>query len=277
LSELNPNEVLQKLHQNSRTTIKMTENEFYELLPLINDTLGDSRGIAYIVGRHANVFFNKAENVNVIITTKKRVNMERIKTTRLDILGSRKSQSFTKFMMEEVRLYWLHLLIIFVTIGPFLLIQGNPEFIKEINTVIISAMAILIGVFLVFITFFYLGAEHKLAYFETGRYFEHLNNDRHIVQISIITVLFSILSIGLSYYKYDIHLFDIIKVNLPFLYFHVKILGLDFQNQASGVTTLISIFLFWITFKAMTEYYFDRINNQISKDVLFKIHSKYFK
>lgn len=276
MSKLTPDLLRIILKKNEKTTITISEEEFKNLIETFRLELGNLNGFVYIFDNYAMLFLENANNVSIMIKSKKNItNLKVFNDNKITIFGSRKTKSFFGFFWGEIKLHWLSLLLISLILGPFIIIQDSSDFIKELNTALISAMAILIGVFLVFITFFYLGTSHDTKYFSSGRYYEHFKNDKYIVNISILTVITSLFSIGVNYYKYRVESISYFEY-WP-MYFYKVIISLKYQEVLSGVLTLVSILLFWISFKAMTDYYFNRINNQISKDIIMKIHKEYFK
>lgn len=273
----NPIELTNILQRNETTTIVISQKDFFILFPTIKAILGDTKGFIYIIdNKSAMLFFSKANNVSIRIKLEKKFDATDFRNIDLKVFGSRVKGGFFRFLFDELFLHWKSMLIILLLLGPFLLIQGNNEFIKELNTALISCMAILIGVFLVFMTFFYLGKEHEINYFTHGTFSDDFKNDRYIIYISMLTVVLSLISIGLSYYKYDNSFLKLIGSS-QILILHFKILSLKYNNAVSGITTLLGIMTFWLAFRAMTDYYFYRISNQISFEAIKNIRKEFFK
>jgi hypothetical protein len=264
------------LINNVKTTEILTLEEFNQNTDLILNFLGKrNSGLGIFSDDGATIFFDTAPDVTIIVKSKQFIQEEDFPQFRLKSAGAKKSINFNNFIYEELTLHWKSLVLIILIIGPFLLIQHDKEFVKELNTTIVSATAILIGVFLVFITFFYLGREHDVSYFAKGRFHTHFKNDKHIITMAFSSILFSMGSTGIAYYRFNEDINILYFLNQMTFRTFGKILVLPHQQIVAGSFTLISILLFWISFKAMTDYYFQRIKNGIYLDAISKIHEQY--
>ncbi|AMA74312.1 hypothetical protein ACKE5C_02005 [Aneurinibacillus thermoaerophilus] len=264
------------LRNKKKKVIPMTYKEFDKNIDTIISILGDNKALAIFSDKEVTLYFAKASNVGFVIKSRKFLEKENFPKLDLTVKGAKQPITFFSFILEEIKIHWIALLLILFLIGPFMLIQDNKDFIKELNAALISASAILIGVFLVFITFFYLGREHDVKYFSEGRFYIHFKNDKFIISSSFTSILLSILAIGISFYHYTptAAISPIIKNSIIKAY--GIILSWPYQNVAAGLATLLSIIFFWISFQAMVGYYFQRIKNGINVGTVEKIHKEFF-
>lgn len=262
------------LRNNIKTTIPMNFDEFLILADKYN--LKEVKGLAILSDKEATIFFEQFSNVTFIVKSKKYITKNDLLDFKLVKKGALEPITFAKYIYGEIAINKFALIIIFLLLTPFLLIQDDKEFVKEINTVLISANSILVGIFLVFITFFYLGRVHDIKYFTEGRFYNHFKNDKYIILFAFITILFSLSAISISYYTFDPNTFAGENVGRFIYILFAFILEAPYQKPISGLVTVISFMGFWINFKAMTGYYFDRIKNGIYKEALEKIHDDYF-
>jgi hypothetical protein len=263
------------LISNEKTTISMTYKEFIDYVDFIKNSLNDNKCLAVFSDREVIFFFDKSPNVSFIVKSRKPLTIHNFKGLEIFQKGARHPLTYFTFIWEEIKLNWFPLLSILFLIGPFLIIQGDKDFVKELNSAIISATSILVGVFLVFITFFYLGKENELEYVSEGRFYTHFMNDKYIIFTCFLSILLSMGAIGLAYYSFDTSLPKFFIVDHIHKYYGI-ILKLPYQQVFAGFLTLISVMLFWISFRAMSGYYFTRIKNNIHITAVKQIHKKYF-
>lgn len=277
--KINIEKLKNEIEQDRKTSITLSFREFTNIQDDILTFLGHNNvGLAILSDSEATIFFDGAKNVAFIVTTKHFFTKNDFPKLSLTIKGAKDRIKFFSFLKNEVVIHWKSLILLIFIFAPFLLLHDEKDFIKELNTAIISATAILVGVFLVFVTFFYLGRSHDIKYFSEGRFYIHFKNDKYIITSALISLLSSIISIGLAYYKYDPEL--IISINgflKTILSIHILILSHSNQQMFAGILTLTSILFFWITFHAMIGYYFTRIKNSIYLESISKIHDEYIK
>lgn len=268
------NSVHRILAGNLKTTIPLSFEEFIAISEQYK--LTHELGLAIFSDKDVTIFFDAYSNVTFIVKSNKFITKKDFANFSLKLMGAREPLSFKKFFIEEISINKFPLLLILLLLTPFLLLQDDKEFIKEINAVLISATSILIGIFLVFITFFYLGKQNDLRYFKEGRFHEHFKNDKYIILFAFITILISTSAIAISYYTYN--------PKVPIGEWPLRIiLGVfsfifnsPYQKPISGFITVLGFMGFWINFKAVTGYYFDRIKNDIYKEAIERIHEEYF-
>jgi hypothetical protein len=263
------------IQNNYNSTFSMTFDDFVTIEDDILLSLKlNNEGLTILYDKEATILFDNAPNVIFIVRDRKFLFANRFKKFSLTTQGAKVPIRFPGFLIGEIKIHWKMILIIMFILGPFLIIQDSKDFIKELNTAVISATSILVGVFLVFVTFFYFSRQHELRYFSEGRFYTHFKNDKYIITCSFISLICSISSIGVSHYSFDKNTTtNLIYESIFFI--HKWLLTLQFQKEFSGVLSILSMIFFWITFRAMTDYYFIRIKNSVYLDSLKLIQKEY--
>lgn len=221
--------------------------------------------------KSAYIVFKKHTNILIIIHKDDGFNKEDFffENLNMSLTGTNKRKLpnfFVRLYQDIIDNKAIIFFFLILLIVIFRIFNNNNESLKNLNDALINVISIFIGTLFVFITLFYEDEKKIDIMLEKENFDINSENDRYVFNISLISLVFVLISNSLMYMQNDniilCNIKEYVKANFTFLYNLVK-------DNISFLFTTISVILLLICFKSITEYYLKKIKTSaINKKIL---------
>lgn len=192
--------------------------------------------------------------------------------TKKEQYGALSQYKFLDFLLNEIKIYKLKLLTIFVSFFVFILLTYDNSLLRTINEMILTSITLFISIF---ILFFSKGDKknHKKM-MKNGYTYRLIQNDKYILYLAVLLVPLSIFTVGLTFATYNT-----ILEQLSLLSFSLAELieSLELQKESlhffkiilMSIITSLNVTLLAECYFSIIQYYFEKekvftlINNSV--------------
>lgn len=251
--------------KNDATYLEFAYDEFKQFYELIKEEnlLKDSLAFVFFLEDFVILNFVEKPNCKIrIFENNKFFKREDFQfLPRIESYGALKQYTFLDFILEELKINKIKLFIVFISFLFFILLTYDTLLIRNINEMILTSITLFITIFILFFS-----KGNKANYkkmMKNGYAYRLIQNDKYILNLSVLLVPLSILTVGLTFTTY-ITIFNQLQLISLSLDKIIENLALQkeslrfFKVLLLSILTSLNITLLAECYISIIQYYFEK-------------------